>query len=333
MATIARSSGSRSAALRQRTTARTSGRVRPANVKRIFVSHISEEAEIAALLRDMIERDFLGLVDLFASSASDGIAAGQRWLDSIEKALKGASIGLILCSKSSVQRPWVQFELGAAWMRRIPLIPVCHSGMTVNDLQMPLSLLQAVELSSPIGLQKLYRAIAKELDANVPALSDMDARLKHIDEVEAPFRRAGTQQYEHSIDVVIPPPGRLTSDAIPERARVVSDARSLDIFGLAAGDRWTWKDIVRSAERVSDRRWLKQLQESIHLASRDETFAPVQAIFHTPKPRSYQPQLARKEVTYEGEARFHVHFVETVVAPLMEVQNEFGLMATLLRLG
>jgi hypothetical protein len=43
--------------------------------------------------------------------------------------------------------------------------------------------------------------------------------------------------------------------------------------------------------------------------------------------------LAKKEVLPDGASRFHVHFVETVVARLSEVDNDFGLLATLLRLG
>jgi hypothetical protein len=79
-------------------------------------------------------------------------------------------------------------------------------------------------------------------------------------------------------------------------------------------------------------RWLSQLQRSVYLASNDQVFHPVQAIYHTDR-GSYQPQLSKKEVFPDGESRFHVHFVDTVVAPLTEVQNDSGLLATLLRLG
>jgi len=61
-------------------------------------------------------------------------------------------------------------------------------------------------------------------------------------------------------------------------------------------------------------------------------FRPVQAVYHAEE-ASYQPQLAKKECLADGTARFHVHFVETVIQPLMEIQNDFGLLATLGRLG
>jgi len=217
-------------------------------------------------------------------------------------------------------------------MRGIPIIPICHSGLSVTDLQMPLSLLQAVELGMPNGLKLLYGAIAKQLNALPPALDDLEDRLHTIAEVEERFRGAGTRQYECFIDVVIPRPGHLESPTIPDNAKVVSDERSLSIFGLGPSERRTWADIVRAAQKVPDTRWLTQLQTSVFQASKDDTFDPVQAIYHAPT-CSYQPQLARKVVLPGGETRFHVHFVDTVVAPLADVQNDFGLLATLLRLG
>ena len=53
--------------------------------KRLFVSHISEERSIAEQLKTALNRDFLGLLDVFVSSDTDSIAAGEEWLRSIDK--------------------------------------------------------------------------------------------------------------------------------------------------------------------------------------------------------------------------------------------------------
>lgn len=45
--------------------------------KRVFVSHISEEAKTAARLKDALVRDFLGFIDVFVSSDTESIAAGE----------------------------------------------------------------------------------------------------------------------------------------------------------------------------------------------------------------------------------------------------------------
>jgi hypothetical protein len=136
----------------------------------IFVSHISEEAPLALLLKRHIGRDFLGIIDVFASSDTESIAAGDNWLKSIEQALDRASLLLVLCSPASVRRPWINFEAGAAWMKRSPIIPVCHSGLQPRDLPMPLAILQAVVASTSEGLQNIYARIARTANTLVPKI-------------------------------------------------------------------------------------------------------------------------------------------------------------------
>jgi hypothetical protein len=303
------------------------------NRTKLFVSHISEEGEIAALLKGAMEGDFLGLVEFFTSSDVGSISAGEDWLKAVEGAISGAAAVIVLCSKASVQRPWVQFELGAAWMKHVPIIPVCHSGMKVDELPMPLSRLQGVELGTALGLERLYQTVTSILELNqAPQLTDLPERLGRISELERRFQPSPVQQFERYIDIVIPSPGRLDSDKIPDATKIESNNESMELFGLIGGTGWTWRDISRAAQRTADTRWLDELQRCIHSASRKETFRPAQAIYHTER-GSYQPQLAKEEIAPDGACRFHVHFVETVVAPLTEVQNDFGLLATLLRLG
>lgn len=122
-----------------------------------FVSHVSEEAPLAGRVKTALTRDFLGFLDVFVSSDAQSIAAGEDWLRSIEQALQKSDLLIILCSPISITRPWINFEAGAAWMRNIPLVPVCHAGLTPGDLPMPLSLRQGVALEMPEGLRRLYK--------------------------------------------------------------------------------------------------------------------------------------------------------------------------------
>jgi len=300
---------------------------------KLFVSHISEEGDIAALLKETMEKDFFGLVEFFTSSDIGSISAGEDWLSAVQRAMNEAAAVLVLCSKASVLRPWVQFELGAAWMKQVPIIPVCHSGLMVADLQMPLSLRQGIQLGTEAGLQRLYQSVAKILKfPQVPEPRDMDGFFDRISKLEERFQHGGVQQFERYIDVVIPPPGSLDSESVPEGTKIESNDVSMELFGLANATGRTWRDIAKAARKRPDTRWLSELQRCIRSASQNELFRPVQAIYHTGQ-ASYQPQLAKKEVLPDGTSRFHVHFVETVVAPLREVDNDFGLLATLLRLG
>lgn len=138
------------------------------NKASVFISHIAEESELAAILKTHIVTDFLGLVDVFVSSDTLSISAGANWLASIDAALREACIELIICSKASIKRPWINFEAGAGWMRGIPIVPLCHTGLKLRDLTMPLSVLQAIEASSVVGLGQIYRLIAEKLGAVAP---------------------------------------------------------------------------------------------------------------------------------------------------------------------
>jgi len=297
----------------------------------LFLSHISEERGVAIKLQAMLEQVFSGDVKVFTSSDVVSIRAGKNWLTSVQDALKQSSAVVVLCSHVAVQRSWVQFELGGAWMLERPIIPVCHSGLKPRDLPLPLSLLEGADISAE-GLQRLYDAVAHELKTSRKA--DPALMAHHLDVLRQEESRATFSpplQFERFFDIVVPAPGRLASDEIPEATVVESNDESWKLFGFISGPR-TWREIKKAAQKTKDQRWLKELQACVHLASQDEAFRPVQAIYHNPS-GSFQPQLAKKEFMPDGTCRFHVHLVETVVAPLTEVQNEFGLLATLLRLG
>src|SRR5689334_22996671 len=94
----------------------------------VFVSHVCEEGDLAILLKQALLTHFPGLGEVFVSSDMASIYAGNEWLDAVQSAIERASVMLVLCSNASARPPWVYFELGAAWVRKIPIIPVCHSG-------------------------------------------------------------------------------------------------------------------------------------------------------------------------------------------------------------
>jgi hypothetical protein len=77
----------------------------------------------------------------------------------------------------------VNFEVGAAWLKQVPLIPVCHSGLKPSSLPIPLSLLQGIEASEADGLSRLYAAVAKVIGANVPK-RNQDQLIKEVSSFE-----------------------------------------------------------------------------------------------------------------------------------------------------
>jgi len=138
------------------------------NTATIFISHISEEQSLANILKKYLKDDFGDSLNVFVSSDLESITAGDEWLKSIEKALETASFELILSSRVSITRPWVNFEVGAAWLKHIPIVPVCHSGLQVSDLPVPYVAWNGIEANRERDLERLYRSIAKTLNIDAP---------------------------------------------------------------------------------------------------------------------------------------------------------------------
>lgn len=142
--------------------------------KLVFVSHIHEEKDIALLIKKLVEDSFLGMIEVFVSSDAESNAMGSRWLDNISLALKNCSIEIILCSSNSVARPWINFEAGAGWVRQIPVIPICHSGLTPSKLPLPLNLLNAVIASDVESMKKIFLVMATALGSKTPIVDLTD---------------------------------------------------------------------------------------------------------------------------------------------------------------
>lgn len=140
----------------------------------VFISHITEERNLAILVKELIETSFLGMLDVFVSSDEHSISLGQRWLDSITGSLKNCNIEIVLCSPKSIDRPWINFEAGAGWIRDIPVIPLCHSGMEPAKLPLPLNLLQAAKVSEVSSMKLIFPVLAQSIGAKVPAIDFMD---------------------------------------------------------------------------------------------------------------------------------------------------------------
>lgn len=55
---------------------------------KVFISHITEERQLAEIIKTQISKDFLGMLDVFVSSDQVSIAVGSKWLSEIDEALK-----------------------------------------------------------------------------------------------------------------------------------------------------------------------------------------------------------------------------------------------------
>lgn len=149
----------------------------------IFISHIHEEAELAKLIKNWIEDTFLGQVSVFVSADDRDIKLGDEWFQKISTALESSSLTLLLCSPTSVTRPWISFEAGWGWAKNVPIAPICHSGLLPSGLPKPFDFRQAINIEDKSAITKLIQAIAQHRNfSKVPRIAEneFEAELKKV---------------------------------------------------------------------------------------------------------------------------------------------------------
>src|ERR1041384_5568943 len=112
---------------------------------RIFISFIHEEQKIAELVQELIQAGLEGKAEPFLASGED-IQLGENWLARLKAELTTAEVVLLLLSPAALERSWVNFEAGAAWLAGKKLIPLCYGGLQKGELPRPYADLQVLEL-------------------------------------------------------------------------------------------------------------------------------------------------------------------------------------------
>ena len=155
----------------------------------VFISHLVAEKAIALKLKEIVGEAFMGMIDVFVSSDPNSNAMGGEWLDGITDGLKKCSVELVLASPKSITRPWINFEAGAGWVRDIPVIPICHSGMKPSKLPAPLNSLQGGLATESDQMQDVFNVLADALKCDrrdfdftkfIKAVKDYEAESKAL---------------------------------------------------------------------------------------------------------------------------------------------------------
>lgn len=170
---------------------------------KIFISHSSNEQEVALAIQKLIESVFLH-TDVYVSSSPISNPAGSAWYDKMLANLREAVALIIVCSERSIDRPWINFETGAGIARNVPVIPLMHSGLDASSVRIPFSLLQAKQASDKQHLIDLITALADVLGVRVPASIDAlsEDAISRIESFERDYYQTPEviQTYESSRD-------------------------------------------------------------------------------------------------------------------------------------
>lgn len=165
--------------------------------KQIFLSHIHEEKELALLIKNAIESEFSGFIEVFVSSDGLSIPAGSNFLKRIEDGLVNCIGAIYLISPVSVKRNWINFELGAVWIRNainqrnekqdIPALPFCHSNMSPSTLPQPIGNLNAIIANQSSQLEFAFKSLQMAVGGKGVLRTNFDKLAQDIIDFEVKY--------------------------------------------------------------------------------------------------------------------------------------------------
>lgn len=95
----------------------------------VFISHAGEDTWVARqIAKEVIAAGANAFLDEF------DIKIGTEFEEQILRSLALANELLVLFTPWSLERPYVWAEIGAAWIRQIPIIVVLH-GLSIQEFQ------------------------------------------------------------------------------------------------------------------------------------------------------------------------------------------------------
>src|SRR4051794_26116467 len=133
------------------------------SISRVFLSHADTDSALAGGVRDELRRVRPEL-EGFVSSIPGAIPTGTDWLFEIKRQLKAADAYLALLTPSSVQRHWVWYESGAAFMTDKRFIGVCACGLKKAAVPSPLNGQQLLSFDSAEETQQVFAEFGKALN-------------------------------------------------------------------------------------------------------------------------------------------------------------------------
>lgn len=159
----------------------------------IFISHITPEAPIAYILKDLLVRAFGEAIHVFVSSDYVSIETGAPPFQTIVGALSSAAVVIVLLSEAALERRWINFETGIAYAhgqmsRKTRLLPIAIRSQSPN-VGPPLSELQVRQLRDPHVVTRMLKDIACHLGITGRRINR--ARfLQQLDVIEQSLQRA-----------------------------------------------------------------------------------------------------------------------------------------------
>lgn len=161
---------------------------------RLFISHSSNDREIASLLVDVL-RSALNLpAEAIRCTSVDGhrLAGGESTDPALRREIRECEGFIGLISKASIESAYVLFELGARWGVERHLLPLLSADADATLLRGPLSGVNALRCSSAADLHQMITELADLLSLPAEKPSGYQRHMDQILSLAARSKLAGS---------------------------------------------------------------------------------------------------------------------------------------------
>lgn len=160
---------------------------------RVFVSHSSQDTEIAATLVSLLRAALSLPADQIRCTSLDGyrLPAGATVDERLKAEVHDADAFIGLISRSSLSSAYVLFELGARWGASRHLAPLLVAGLEPSFLAPPLSGLNALTAENEAQVFQLISEIGDTLEVSSGHPGTYSTEVRSV--VEASIRQGKSQ--------------------------------------------------------------------------------------------------------------------------------------------
>jgi hypothetical protein len=229
----------------------------PATDNKIFISWSGEASRsVAAFMKQWLE-DVVDNVSVWFSEVD--IAAGSRSMQDIEAALKDSRMGIIVTTKATMGKDWINFEAGALSKEvggnKNYVVPLLVDFDKPTELVGPLNVFQAVTITKD-GIQKLLSTVYEVIGGENKARVKIERYWTDIEDQVEVWRRAAQTA---GSSVAVQPRG--SDDLLAEVLAIVRELRDGNGQGVGSQPRIT--ATFNSDQRLVNSTEIDQILKSI----------------------------------------------------------------------
>lgn len=262
----------------------------------IFVSHSSQDVELASLLVQFLQSALLLRREQIRCSSVPGyrLAGGSDTDEVIRREVNGAKMLIGLLSPASLHSAYVAFELGARWGAGKPFKPLLAPGVDTNLLEGPIRSYNALTCDVTADLHQFIRELGQDL-AITP--EPAEAYQHHIDQLQA-----------HRPPPA-PPAAQALVSAAHEGAQAQADALKEGLLSTIHQLLTDWKTEhaadhfgVQEAEPILNRfvEALSQAHTALSLHLSDDAVRPLEGVIVDAKRLKKELQFVDPSFNYNG---------------------------------